>query len=62
MLFPSARNLQIPIPAMTMENGGQYNITVRIADGKAQLEVGPKNSSSDWDKAGDINVMSQDAN
>ncbi len=47
---------------MTIENGGEYNITVRIADGKAQLEVGPKNGSADWEKDGETNVPSQDIN
>lgn len=56
------RTYPLYIPAMTIENGGEYDITVRIIDGKAQLEIGPKNSSSDWEKAGDINVTSQDAN
>lgn len=56
------RTYPLYIPAMTIENGGEYDITVRIIDGKAQLEIGPKNSSSDWEKTGDINVTSQDAN
>ena len=56
------RTYPLYIPDMTIENGGEYDITVRIIDGKAQLEIGPKNSSSDWEKAGDINVTSQDAN
>jgi hypothetical protein len=62
VLNGNKRTYPLYIPAMTIENDGEYNVTVRIADGKAQLEVGPKNSSSDWDKAGDINVTSQDAN
>lgn len=62
VLNGSKRTYPLYIPAMTIENGEEYNITVRIADGKAQLEVGPKNSSSNWDKSGDINVTSQDAN
>lgn len=62
VLNGNKRTYPLYIPAMTIENGGEYNITVRIADGKAQLEVGPKNGSSDWDKAGDTNVPSQDVN
>ena len=56
------RTYPLYIPAVTIENGGEYNITVRIADGKAQLEIGPKNGSADWEKDGDYNVPSQDAN
>ena len=62
VLNGSNRTYPLYVPAMTVENGGEYNIIVRIAEGKAQLEVGPKNSSSNWDKADDINVTSQDAN
>lgn len=56
------RTYSVYMPATTIGNGANEVVTVRITDGKATVELGPKDSESPWDKDGETNITSGDAN